>query len=161
EVGIPGMDELERIQRVYRERMAHDSAERYSLFRPGELYMVQRREEATLRLLAGRGIVTLRGRTVLEVGCGRGQRLAEFQRWGGHAEHIPGVDLVAQFVQQCARAFPGFCLARASGHQLPYPDDTFDVVSHSTVFSSILDDGMRTRMASETIRVLKPGGLMI
>jgi len=155
------MDELERIQRVYRGRMEHDLAGRYSLFRAGELYMVQRREEVTLRLLARRGIVSLRGRTLLEVGCGRGQRLAEFQRWGADPERIHGIDVVEPFVQQCSRTYPAFRVVRASGHQLPYPDDLFDLVSHSTVFSSILDDAMRANVARETIRVLKPGGLMI
>lgn len=155
------MDELERIQRVYRERMELDRAERYSLFRAGELYMVQRREEVTLRLLARRGVVTFRDKTLLEVGCGRGQRLAEFQRWGADPDRIHGIDLVEPFVQQCARTFPAFRLARASGHQLPYRDALFDLVSQSTVFSSILDDGMRAGVAREMMRVLKPGGLMI
>ena len=160
-IGKSRMEELERIQKVYRARVERDNSERYSLFRAGELYMNQRREEITLRLLAQRGVITFRGRTLLEVGCGRGQRLADFQRWGAESDCIHGIDLLEPFVQQCARTFPAFHLVRASGHQLPYANDVFDLVSQSTVFSSILDRGMRVDMAREIMRVLKPGGFVV
>ena len=87
ESGKPSMDELERIQRVYRGRMEHDRAERYSLLQAGELYMVQRREEATLKLLARLGVATLRDKTMLEVGCGRGQRDRKSTRLNSSHRH--------------------------------------------------------------------------
>ena len=123
----PGMDELARIQAVYRERMERDHADRYSLFAPGELYIVQRREEITLKLLARSGVVTLRNKTILEVGCGRGQRMAELQRWGAEPNRIHGIELFEPFVQSCAQAYSEFNLLRGSAHQLPYPDKMFDI----------------------------------
>jgi ubiquinone/menaquinone biosynthesis C-methylase UbiE len=40
-------------------------------------------------------------------------------------------------------------------------DESFDIVSQSTVMSSILADSDRQRMAKEMIRVLRPGGIIL
>ena len=45
---------------------------------------------------------------------------------------------------------------------LPYAGDSFDLVLQYTVFSSILDDDIKARMAREALRVLhKPDGLIV
>ena len=45
--------------------------------------------------------------------------------------------------------------------QLPWENGSFDLVSQYTAFTSILDPGLRTRVASEMVRVLKPGGAVL
>jgi len=154
------MTDLSRLREVY-ERRAAQAQDKYSLFLPGELYMLQRREQAMLALLRRAGYATLSGKRVLEVGCGRGRRLADFQRWGAKAEDLFGVDLMPGFIDDARRDYPGFTLALASGEQLPFPDESFDIVAQLTVFTSILDPGMRRRMASEMMRVTKGGGALI
>jgi ubiquinone/menaquinone biosynthesis C-methylase UbiE len=57
--------------------------------------------------------------------------------------------------------YPGLAIVQAGADALPFADGTFDLVSQFTVFSSILDAGVRRRAAGEMVRVLRPGGLML
>jgi ubiquinone/menaquinone biosynthesis C-methylase UbiE len=41
------------------------------------------------------------------------------------------------------------------------PDDSFDLLLQSTVFTSILDQALKERVAAEMMRVSKPGGLIL
>ena len=45
--------------------------------------------------------------------------------------------------------------------RLPWPAARFDVVSQFTVFTSILDPAVKRAVASEMLRVLKPGGVVL
>ena len=155
------MDELERIRRAYRKRAESSIAERYSIFRPGELYMQHRRERLVLDLLRKAGLSSLSGHRILEIGCGRGQRLADFQRWGAEPEMVHGIELVSSFVSEARKRYPGYRLAQASAHLLPFLDGAFDIVAQFTVLTSILDDALRSTVASEMLRVLRPGGLVL
>ena len=60
-----------------------------------------------------------------------------------------------------ATAKPELLLEGASGAALPHPDATFDLVSTFTVFSSVLDQGLRMLIAGEIARVLRPGGMVL
>ncbi len=44
---------------------------------------------------------------------------------------------------------------------LPYADGSFDIVLCFMVFTSVLDDNMKRKIASEMTRVLKPSGIII
>jgi ubiquinone/menaquinone biosynthesis C-methylase UbiE len=46
----------------------------------------------------------------------------------------------------------------SSAHELPWPDDSFDLVHTSMMFSSITDAGFRRTIAAEMWRVLRPSG---
>ena len=155
------MDEIKRIRGVYEDRISRNLSERYSLFRPGELYMLQRREAVTLRMLRKAGWQSLRNRLILEVGCGRGNRLADFQRWGADPRSLHGVDLMQAFAREASTRYPNYNIAQSSGHRLPYRSGSFDLVAQSTVFTSVLDVGLRREIAREMCRVLKPDGLIL
>lgn len=45
--------------------------------------------------------------------------------------------------------------------ELPWADAMFDVVTQFTLFTSILDTGVKRRIASEMLRVLKPDGMIL
>src|SRR5437773_10346027 len=83
--------ELDRIRAVYAKR-AETVTGRYSPFRPGELYMAQRRDEALLQLLARHDLTNLAALRILEIGCGRGARLLDFCQWGANPTRLHGVD---------------------------------------------------------------------
>lgn len=97
-----------------------------------------------------------KGRSVLEVGCGAGVDLARFGKGGAR---VTGVDLArsaidlakANFAQQGLTAD----LRVADGEQLPFPDDSFDLVyAHGVVQYTAGPE----RLVAECRRVLKPGG---
>ena len=96
------------------------------------------------------------GRTVLEVGCGAGVDLARFAKGGAD---VTGVDLArsaialarANFEQQ---RLPGR-FEVADGEQLPFDDNTFDLVyAHGVVQYTANPQ----RLVDQCRRVLKPGG---
>lgn len=153
--------EVERIRRVYQDRQAPQVAWRYAASRPGVRYLRQRRDREVRRLLARRSVDDLASMQILDLGCGRGGELAEWRRRGARVDRLVGVDLLEPFVHDAVRAMPGAALAVASGDQLPFADATFDIVEQSMVFSSILDDDLRTAVAAEALRVLKPGGFVL
>jgi ubiquinone/menaquinone biosynthesis C-methylase UbiE len=155
------MDELKRVQTVYRGRIESNFADRYSLMRPGELYMQQRRERALLHMLRRAGLKSVKGCRVLEIGCGRGDRIADFQRWGARPQDLYGLELLPDFAVDARKNNPAYSIVRASAHQLPFPDSSFDIVAQFTVFTSVLDEGMRQHIAQEMVRVLRPGGMVV
>lgn len=155
------MSDISRVREVYEQRDVESARGRYSLFRPGELYMLQRREEATLTMLRAAGCAPLIGMRILEIGCGRGKRLADFVRWDARAIDLFGVDVMPKFLIDAQRDYPSFGLCLASGAALPFRDHCFDIVMQSVVFTSILDLQMRRRMAREMLRVAKPGGALL
>jgi len=155
------MDEIARIKNTYQARIEKRVIDRYSLFYPGELYMLQRREEETLRLLRRQGLSAICDRRILEIGCGRGARLLDWVRWGARPDALFGVDLMAAFVSEATNTLPRGHFAVASGNRLPFRDGEFDIVVQSTVFSSILDPALRRAMADEMIRVTSRQGAML
>jgi ubiquinone/menaquinone biosynthesis C-methylase UbiE len=99
--------------------------------------------------------------TSLELGCGTGFFTLNLKLAGVLGEaHVtdlsPGMVEVAQ---RNARAL-GFEIAGrvADAEQLPYPDETFDLVIGHAVLHHIPDVGLAFR---EVLRVLKPGGRFV
>lgn len=100
-----------------------------------------------------------RGRSVLEVGCGAAIDLARFAKGGAKAT---GVDLTASAIELAKANFEQQGLEGdfrvANGEQLPFPDNTFDLVYAHGVVQYTAEP---RRLVEECRRVLKPGGLAI
>ena len=153
--------ERDRIKDVYLERVQQRVVDRYSPFAPGELYMSQRREEETLRLLAKHGRTDLKSLNVLEIGCGRGAPLLDWCRWGATPSLLHGIDLLEPFVRDGLRLLPDANLIVGTADRLPYRAHTFDIVFQLTVFTSILSEDVKRGVAAEMCRVTAPGGLIL
>jgi ubiquinone/menaquinone biosynthesis C-methylase UbiE len=153
--------ETARIREVYRRRADAGARTRYARSRPSERYFNQRRDEELLRLLRGNRAHDLATARILEVGCGRGQPLSDWQRWGAQAGNLYGVDLMESFLTEAQDALPNANLFVGSADCLPFRDACFDIVVQLTMFTSILDPSMRKGAAAEMLRVLAPGGLII
>ncbi len=155
------MNEQERLRSVYARRAENRADERYSLFDSANLYLFQRRERALLALLRDHGLAPLRGKRVLDVGCGNGALLAQFVTYGARPELLSGVDLLPERIESARSQFGGIDFQEGIADALPYPDTSFDIALQFTVLSSVLDDGARRRIAEETMRVLRPGGVLV
>lgn len=99
------------------------------------------------------------GRSVLEVGCGTGYFLRRFLEFG--ARHAAGIDLSADRIARARELGPGLDLVVGDGSRLPWPDESFELVSQFTCLSSVLDVHVREAIASEMWRVLAPGGAVV
>ncbi len=104
------------------------------------------------------------GEQVLDVGCGTGTLLLEVARGVGRAGTVCGVDPRTEQIT-CARAKAarrGLSIDFQIGviEQLPFPDQTFNVVL-STLMMHHLPVPLKCQGLAEIARVLKPGGRLV
>jgi len=151
--------EESRIREAYARRR---SGNLYSRFNPAHLLMLQEREHRFLRALARHGFVQLESRKILEIGCGTGDLLRDFIKWGARPENIIGIDLlpdrVAEAIHLCPKAID---IQQGNAAKLQFADESFDVIVQATVFTSVLDMNMKRQMAAEMFRVVKSDGLIL
>ena len=158
-ISDPLSQELARIEAAYARRN-HQTI--YSFLDPGYRLAVQEREEKLLRILAERGYSSLEDSKILEVGCGTGQWLRDFVRWGARPENVWGVDMLPARIAEAKESCPsGMTLRCQDSTKLDVPDGSFDLVLQSTVFTSILNLEMKHLLAREMLRVMRANGLII
>ena len=153
--------EVERIKAAYERRKKKIPSQQYSLFNRANLFMVQRRDEKVLEALVKHGVTNLEGKRILDVGCGEGGELRNFIRYGARPENISGVDLLLDRIETAKKISPNIDFHCGDASRLPYENETFDIVIQFTMFTSILDRGMKKSIASEMMRVLKPDGILL
>lgn len=149
------MSEADRILEELRRREREVPADFYSLDRPANRFLRQGQERALRKALEEIGPLAVK--RVLEVGCGSGNWLEMLLG----AESLAGIDLDPGRAASAAGRFPGADIRNGDASRLPWESGSFDLVLQSTVFSSILDSGMRRAVASEMLRVLAPGGAIL
>jgi SAM-dependent methyltransferase len=152
-----------RIRSAYAHRKTKPAIwKRESYFDPGCLFMMQEQERKVLALLRRHRRDDLANQQILEVGCGTGGNLRRLIKWGARPENLSGLDLLSDNIVQARRLSPSdvrlYC---GNAANIPFPDAAFDLVVQVTMFSSILDPGMKQRIAQEMLRVLKPDGAIL
>jgi SAM-dependent methyltransferase len=89
---------------------------------------------------------------LLEICCGTGMVGRQFQAAGWS---VCGVDLTKGMAEEANRFFPCIC---TSAEQIPYLDDSFDVVVLRQAYF-LLDNGQQ--VLAEARRILKPDGVFV
>lgn len=151
--------EEKRIKAAYERR---DGTSLYSRFNRAYLFMVQEREKRYLELLALHGCTALDKKQILEIGCGTGDLLRDFIKWGARPENLVGVELIDERVAKAIQLCPkDVTILQGNAAKLQFPGEMFHLVLQSTVFTSVLDSGTKQQMAAEMCRVLKRDGLIV
>lgn len=159
---MPTQLEVERLTQVYRRyRMSGAARSRWSDTNPGNQAIAMERTCVLEQILDEAALLPLTDRRILDVGCGAGNVLAGYRRWGASASNLYGVDLLAERVEAARHAFPEISFQQGNAERLAFPDASFDLVLLYTVFTSILDPCMAQGVAQEVRRVLKPGGSVV
>jgi SAM-dependent methyltransferase len=153
--------EAERIRAAYVRREERGLEGRYSYWEPANLYLYQGRERALVSLLADAGLLPMTNLRVLDVGCGEGAVLRDLLRFGARPENLVGVDLLVSRLARAGALNAGMAFSVADAAELPYPNASFDLLLAFTLLSSIVDLEARGAAASEMLRVLRPGGVLI
>ena len=101
------------------------------------------------------------GQELLDVGCGPGTITADLAGLVAPGR-VTAVDSSAEVVAQAERTaaeagVEGIVFATADIHDLPYPDDSFDVVHAHQVLQHVADP---VRALREMRRVCRPGGVV-
>ncbi len=99
---------------------------------------------------------------LLDVACGTGGFLS-FVKDNYPRLSITGVDLSPDYLKEarrCLEAWRGIDLIRSNAESMPFDDESYDVVMCSYLFHE-LPPRVRSTVAREMVRLLKPGGTFI
>ena len=153
------MNEEERIRLAYSRR--HADGVVYSFFNPGHLFIAQQLEKELIRSFRRYRVNPLGDKKILDVGCGIGWPLRELIKYGARPEHLYGMDLLRNAIQEAQWISPNMDFRCGNAEALPFGNGSFDIVMQFTVFTSILDDRMKRNVAEEMLRVLRPVGFVL
>ena len=153
--------EAARITAEYERREKQIPTDFYSWSVPANLLMYGQSVRSCIGALKRRSLYPLNERRIADIGCGFGGWLLEFIQWGADPARLAGVDLIPERIGQARRRIPQADLRIGGAHSLPWADQSFDVVSQFTVFTSILDPLLKQAIAQEMLRILKPGGAIL
>lgn len=136
---------------------AHLGSQREFWWNPDFLELLGRRVSAAV----GRDV-----RSALDVGAGRCHWTAIVARWFPALERLVASDIEEQWVLGAAKAFAdrfgphAFKVeaVEADVHELPFPDDTFDVTTCQTLLIHVAEPLLAL---SEMVRVTRPGGVVV
>ena len=132
----------------------YDSAEGYNLYAKDydfSLKFLNTFEKGKLFSLLG----DLKGKKVLDVGCGTGRILGELKLFGAK---ITACDISSEMLAIAKRKYPEIEAVEADIEEMPFEDDTFDVVVATFVIVHLGDLELAFR---EVYRVLKEGGIFV
>lgn len=100
--------------------------------------------------------------SLLEIGCGHGNDLLNFLRIGFSPINLYGNELLLDRYLRAKSLLPSKVkLFNCDACDLDFDDNSFDFIYQSMVFSSILDNQHRRKLARFLYNILKPGGTLI
>ena len=105
------------------------------------------------RLAFIRQYVELRAKRILDIGCGLGMYVSQFRQF---SDDVYGVDIDPDKIARAGEWLPNLRVAPAE--ELPFADDSFDVILLNEVIEHVDDD---RRAISEAHRVVAPGGHIV
>ena len=151
--------EILRIRAEYDRRQREIPRDFYSWGRLSNYFLDTQLVRACINELNREGLFPLENRKVADIGCGSGRWLLEFAQW--EAGEIHGVELDEDRLGRARDRLPSADLRVGDARHLPWGDDSFDLVSHFTLFSSILNDTVKKQIAAEMMRIVKPAGVIL
>ncbi|MCX7993325.1 MAG: class I SAM-dependent methyltransferase [Fimbriimonadales bacterium] len=153
--------EQERLRAIYAEREALKKS-LYDPLSPGAFFLSVSRDRRVLAMLREfLGARALHQLEILDVGCGDGNMLRRLVLWGASPDKLCGVDLLESRIERARQLSPNIQFLVGDAGDLPFPNSSWDLALMFTVVSSILDDALQRQVASETLRVLRPGGAIL
>ena len=153
--------ENSRIKEEYRRRDVEIDRDLYAPWQPAENFILAERKRVVSLMLHQLGKFPRQGDKCLEIGYGKLGWLADLISWGLNETDLYGIELDAGRAASAQRALPKAELKVGDGTKLPWENQIFKLVVVSTVFSSILENGVRDLIAGEIKRVLMPEGVVI
>lgn len=154
-------DERSRMLNELERRRASISASRYAPWNPAAQFLRLSAQRNAPVLLKRSGVFPRTKDACLEIGFGNRGWIPQMLEWGLGCADIHGIEIDEALVEASREAFPGADLRLGDGAELPWPEETFHLVVLSTVLTSVLHEEVRSGLAHETTRVLKPGGAVL
>jgi SAM-dependent methyltransferase len=153
--------ERERIQLEYHRRAREIRPDLYAGSQPSSRFMYEGRKRAAAALLHGLNVFPRLEDQCLEVGFGNIGWLRELIGWGVVESNLHGIELYPERASKAREVLPAADLRTGDAVELPWEDQTFQLIVTSTLFTSVLDNDVRRLIADEIVRVLQPGGALL
>jgi SAM-dependent methyltransferase len=150
--------ETEQIKVRYNKR-SNLSKDLYNPLKSDVIFRRQEFERNLINILRKNFLYNLSGLKVLEIGCGQGTNLLKFIELGFKPENIIGNELLGERVLNARKILPSeVTIIEGDALNLTFESGTFDIILQSTVFSSILNEEFKIRLAEKIFDLVKPGG---
>lgn len=155
--------ETSRIIDAYNQRPALSQRHTglYAWHRQEVTFSQYRFKSIAAKILVHKGWHDLSKKKCLDVGCGTGEWLRTLLEWEADPSRLHGIDLLPDRIEKAKALAPYIDFRVASAWPIVFPDNSVDLVSAHTVFSSILDPVAREELAKEMTRVLNKEGLIL
>jgi SAM-dependent methyltransferase len=102
-------------------------------------------------------ISNLRNKDILEVGCGAGRFTELLVQGNGHV-HAIDLSVAVEVNKENVGSYSNYSIAQASVYEIPFPDDSFDIVFCLGVIQHTPDP---EKTIECLYKKLKPGGLLV
>jgi SAM-dependent methyltransferase len=150
--------ETEQIKARYNKR-SNLSKDLYNPLKSDVIFRRQEFERNLINFLRKNFLYDLSGLKVLEIGCGQGINLLKFLELGFKPENIIGNELLEERVLNARKILPSeVTIIEGDALNLKFEPGTFDIILQSTVFSSIINEEFKKRLAEKIFDLVKPGG---
>ncbi|MGQ9706533.1 MAG: class I SAM-dependent methyltransferase [bacterium] len=134
---------------------------RFGFFNLGDLYLMNERERILIKAMSNLGLNDKGPQiSVLDVGCGTGNNLADFIKYGFLPQNLFGIDINKNQLKGTYRLHSNLNIITADARYMPFASNTFDVCLSFDLFA-VIEPSKRKTIADEIIRVLKPGGVLL
>lgn len=155
------MSYADEVRAQYERRKQSVPDDRYSFTNSDVFWSAQENDAATRQMLLDAGLGHFPDLTLLEVGCGSGDNLLRFLRWGFQPENLVGNELLPDRVEAARHRLPApLVIYTGDAADLRFANQ-FDVVYQSTVLSSVLDLEAQRALARRMWSLVRPGGAVL
>ncbi|MDZ7831093.1 MAG: class I SAM-dependent methyltransferase [Desulfobacterales bacterium] len=151
--------EIDAVRARYDRRRQLPESSLYSPLNPSHYLCIQEKERALIRWIKTCGLAPVENRNVLEIGCGGGGNLLQFLKLGFRPENLVGNELLEERSKKAREMMPASTrIISGDALTIDLPEQSFDIVFQSTVFTSILDSEFQSKLAGRMWDLAKPGG---
>jgi 2-polyprenyl-3-methyl-5-hydroxy-6-metoxy-1,4-benzoquinol methylase len=153
--------EANNVKERYKRRQAEKSASLYDAQKPYVRHATREREDVYKQ-----GIIAHFGEVeylkVIEIGAGAGGNISFFKSMGIPPRNIFANELIPERAQALRAAHPDINIIEGDATTIDVSMmQQFDIVFQSTVFTSILDDGFKRKLADLMVQLMKPKGMLL
>lgn len=151
-------DEHNRIDSVYTDRKKLEN--RYSLSNHGNRFNHEQMLQAVNAILL-ESRIDIPNMNWLDLGSGELTLFEDISALGFDSARSIASDILLWRLLRGRDQKRGHNLVNASARQLPFGDESFDLISQFTMMTSILDSTLKKEISEDILRVLRPGGYLL
>ena len=153
------MDEIEEIKKRYEARKTNLDLSKYDL---SNFYInsIVKERELLYKQIITKYFKHLTNLKVLEIGAGTGGNLTAFIRLGIPTKQIVANELLKDRSDELKLNFPEITILEGNALEIN-EKEKFDIVFQSTVFTSILDDEFKKKLAQKMLQITNEKGIIL